>query len=40
MDFFFSSRSVDWYQKKILLLSHLKYPLFGGVFEQNVKVFD
>ena len=33
--------SVDWYRKKILLLSHLTYPSFlWGVFEQNVRVFE
>jgi len=34
--FFRNSLSVDWYQKKILLLSHLTYPTFwGGILEKR-----
>ncbi len=47
MEFFFtSSRSVDWYQTWIGIRKKYSYchisntPLFGGVFEQNARVFD
>ncbi len=41
MDFLFHEFPLHWYvpEQKKNLLPHLKYPIFGGVFKQEVGVF-